>query len=74
MDTLGRTTPVHPEPLRLGAGRLLAKAHARHERREVTVGSQRGVVVREIIEIVSEAARGLPSAQSDPFDDELPGG
>ena len=41
---------------------------------EVTAGSHRGDIVREIIEIVTEVARGLPSAQSDPFDDELPGG
>ena len=41
---------------------------------EVTVDSHRGDIVREIIEIVTEVARGLPSAQSDPFDDELPGG
>ena len=30
--------------------------------------------LQEIIEIVTEVAHGLPSAQSDPFDDELPGG
>jgi hypothetical protein len=37
-------------------------------------GSVRGDMVRDIIEIVREVANGLPAAQSDPFDDELPGG
>jgi hypothetical protein len=37
-------------------------------------GSDRGDIVREIIEIVNEVARGLPPGQPDPFDDELPGG
>jgi hypothetical protein len=37
-------------------------------------GSDRGDIVREIIEIVNEAARGLPRGPPDPFDDELPGG
>ncbi len=41
---------------------------------EVTVASHRGDIVREIIEIVTEVTRGLPSTQADPFDDELPGG
>ena len=41
---------------------------------EVTVGSHRGDIVREIIEIVTEVARGLPPGRQDPFDDELPGG
>jgi hypothetical protein len=31
-------------------------------------------MVRDIIEIVREVANGLPPAQSDPFDEELPGG
>ncbi len=34
-------------------------------------GSDRGDIVREIIEIVHEVVRGLPQ---DPFEDELPGG
>ena len=37
-------------------------------------GSDRGDVVREIIEIVNEVARGLAPHRPDPFDDELPGG
>jgi hypothetical protein len=37
-------------------------------------GSDRGDIVREIIEIVNEVARGLAPGQPDPFDDELPGG
>jgi hypothetical protein len=36
--------------------------------------SDRGDIVREIIEIVSEVARGLSPGRPDPFDDELPGG
>jgi hypothetical protein len=39
-----------------------------------TAGSDRGDIVREIIEIVGEVARGLPPGGQDPFDDELPGG
>jgi hypothetical protein len=37
-------------------------------------GSDRGDIVREIIEIVNEVARGLAPDRPDPFDDELPGG
>ena len=37
-------------------------------------GSDRGDIVREIIEIVNEVARGLAPGRPDPFDDELPGG
>ena len=37
-------------------------------------GSDRGDIVREIIVIVSEVARGLSPCRPDPFDDELPGG
>jgi hypothetical protein len=40
---------------------------------EGAAGSDRGDIVREIIGIVDEVARGLPPGQ-DPFDDELPGG
>jgi hypothetical protein len=36
--------------------------------------SDRGDIVREVIEIVNEVARGLPPGAQDPFDDELPGG
>ena len=36
--------------------------------------SDRGDIVREIIEIVNEAARESESGGSDPFEDELPGG
>ena len=35
--------------------------------------SDRGDILREIVEIVSEA-RGLAPGGQDPFDDELPGG
>lgn len=37
-------------------------------------GSDRGDIVREIIEIVTEVARGLPPGGQDPLDDGLPGG
>ena len=37
-------------------------------------GSDRGDIVREIIEIASEVARGLAPGGQDPFEDELPGG
>ena len=37
-------------------------------------GSDRGDIVREIVEIVSEVARGLAPGGQDPFEDELPGG
>ena len=37
-------------------------------------GSDRGDIVAEIIEIVREAAHGLPPQRSDPFDDDAPGG
>jgi hypothetical protein len=37
-------------------------------------GSDRGDIVREVIEIVNEVARGLPPGGQDPFDDEFPGG
>lgn len=41
---------------------------------EGAAGSDRGDIVREIIEIVNEVARGLSPGGQDPFDDELPGG
>ena len=34
---------------------------------EVAAGSDRGDIVREIIEIVTELARGLPPGQQDPY-------
>ena len=38
-------------------------------------GSDRGDIVREIIAIVNEVARGLPSGgDQDPLDDGMPGG
>jgi hypothetical protein len=37
-------------------------------------GCDRGDIVREIIEIVNEVARGLAHRRPDPFDDEFPGG
>jgi hypothetical protein len=36
--------------------------------------SDRGEIVIEIIEIVREAAHGLPPQRTDPFDDDAPGG
>ena len=41
---------------------------------EGTAGSDRGDIVREIIEIVGEVARGLPPGGEDPLDDGMPGG
>jgi hypothetical protein len=38
------------------------------------VGSARGHIVREIIEIVRDVANGLPPGQPDPLDDDMPGG
>jgi hypothetical protein len=37
-------------------------------------GSDRGDIVREIIEILTEVARGLSPGGQDPFEDEFPGG
>jgi hypothetical protein len=37
-------------------------------------GSDRGDIVRDIIEIVNEVARGLPPGGQDPLDDDMPGG
>jgi len=37
-------------------------------------GSDRGDIVREIIAIVNEVARGLPPGSKDPLDDGMPGG
>ena len=37
-------------------------------------GSDRRDIVRKIIEIVTEVARGLPPAGQDPLDDGMPGG
>ncbi len=37
-------------------------------------GSDRGDIVREIIAIVNEVARGLPPGGEDPLDDGMPGG
>ena len=39
-----------------------------------TAGSDRGDIVREIIEIVGEVARGMPPGCKDPLDDGMPGG
>ena len=35
---------------------------------------RRGDIVRVIVEIVNEVARGLPPGGQDPFDDGIPGG
>jgi hypothetical protein len=37
-------------------------------------GSDRGDIVREIVAIVNEVARGLPPGGQDPLDDDMPGG
>lgn len=37
-------------------------------------GTDRGDIVRQIIEIVNEIARGLPPDGQDPLDDGMPGG
>jgi hypothetical protein len=39
-----------------------------------TTGTGRDAVVLEIMEIPRQVAHGLPPAQSDPLDDDLPGG
>ena len=39
-----------------------------------TAGSDRGDIVREIIEIVNEVARELAAGPPDPLDDDMPGG
>jgi hypothetical protein len=41
---------------------------------KAAAGSDRDDILREIIEIVNEVARGLEPGRSEPFDDELPGG
>ena len=41
---------------------------------KAAAGSDRGDILREIIEIVNGVARGLEPRRPDPFDDELPGG
>jgi hypothetical protein len=41
---------------------------------EGAAGSDRGEIVREIMEIVSEVSRGPAPVGQDPFEDELPGG
>jgi hypothetical protein len=37
-------------------------------------GGDRGDIVREIIAIVRQVASGLPPEQSNPMDDDMPGG
>ena len=41
---------------------------------EGIAGTDRGDIVREIIAIVSEVARGLPPGGRDPLDEGMPGG
>lgn len=41
---------------------------------KVAAGSDRGDIVREIMAIVNEVARGLPAGGYDPLDDGMPGG
>ncbi|MDX6458859.1 MAG: hypothetical protein QOE55_2556 [Acidobacteriaceae bacterium] len=38
------------------------------------VGSDRGNIVLEVIEIVRDVANGLPAGPPDPLDDDMPGG
>jgi hypothetical protein len=37
-------------------------------------GSDRGDIVREIVEIVRQVASGLPPETANPLDDDMPGG
>jgi hypothetical protein len=37
-------------------------------------GGARGDIVQEIIAIVRQVASGLPTAQGNPLDDDMPGG
>ena len=39
-----------------------------------TAGSDRGDIVQQVIAIVNEVARGLPTSGSDALDDGMPGG
>jgi hypothetical protein len=41
---------------------------------KVAAGSDRGDIVRDIVEIVNEVARGLPPGGQGPLDDGMPGG
>jgi hypothetical protein len=75
---LGRTGAVMSDGFdRDFAGAADAKAEIRAAVRcplSGLSGSARGDMVRDIIDMVREVVNGLPAAQSDPFDDELPGG
>jgi len=37
-------------------------------------GSARGDIVQEVLAIVRDAATGLPARETDPLDDDMPGG
>jgi hypothetical protein len=39
-----------------------------------TRGAARHVIALEVMEIVRQVAKGVPPGQSDPLDDDLPGG
>jgi hypothetical protein len=39
-----------------------------------TAGGARGDIVQEIFTIVRDAASGLPARETDPLDDDMPGG
>jgi hypothetical protein len=41
---------------------------------KAAAGSDRGDIVRDIVEIVNEVARGLPPGGQGPLDDGMPGG
>jgi hypothetical protein len=53
--------------------KMTIRAAVRYLLKGVPAGG-RGDVAAEIIEIVRQAAHGIPTDSPDPFDDELPGG
>ena len=65
-------------------GRMFSSRLARFVRSQIAVavgylfkgatGTARNVIALEIFEIVRQVANGLPPEQSDPFDEDLPGG
>ena len=55
------------------AGKAEIRAAVRHLLSGVS-GSARADMVRDIIEIVRQVANVLPPGQTDPLDDDLPGG
>jgi hypothetical protein len=49
------------------------RAAAEYLLRDAT-GGARGDIVQEILAIVRDAANGLPARETDPLDDDMPGG